>query len=160
MTRTRKAFISVLAAGAMTMAITASAVAADYSSVNALVGDQSSVAAEPSGYSSPNAIVGDDAAVGSPTDHSSVTAIMGDRKPSQGGPVSTVASDSPSSLNSIVGPDDVTSASPLSPPSASSSDGFDWGDALLGAAITLGLALTIALLLGTTQRRTRVEPSI
>ncbi len=104
MTRTGKVFISVLVTGAMTMAITASAVAADYSSVSALVGDQSSAAAEPSGYSSLNAIVGADGSGASPAGPSSATATKGDRNPTQSRPVSAGASGNGSSLNSIVGP--------------------------------------------------------
>jgi hypothetical protein len=160
MTRTRKTFITVLATCAVSVAIGSTAIAADYSTVKALVGDRQSATAEPSGYSSPNAIVGGGEAEESLADHSSVNAIIGDRTPGQSVQSSTPTSDGASSLNSILGHDGVTSPSPVSPASAGSSNGFDWGDALIGAGAALGLALTTALLLGMTRRRTRVEPGV
>jgi hypothetical protein len=145
MTPIRKTLITVLATSAVTVAIASSAMAADYSSVSALVGDQQSATA--GGYSSPNAIVGateagQSVAGQSPADYSSVNAIVGEREARESG----------------LGPAGVTS--PVSSASAGSSGGFDWGDALIGAGVTLGLALTTALMLGMTRRRTRVEPGV
>jgi hypothetical protein len=160
MTRIRKTLISVLATSAVTVAIGSSAMAAEYSSVSALVGGQESATAPLNGHSSVNAIVGDGKVGERPTDHSSVNAITGDRVSSQKSLSRPAASASPSSVSSILGPDGVTRPSPVSPASTGSPDGFDWGDALIGAGVTLGLALTTALMLGMTRRRTRVEPSV
>lgn len=160
MTRTHKTYISVLAAGVATLAIASSAIAADYSSVNALVADQGAAATEPSGYSSPAAIVGDGGAKGTQADRSSVNAITGDRQPSRSDHPATAASIGQSSLSSIVGPEGASSPNAPSPSPVTTADRFDWSDAVIGAGVTLALALTTVLLLGTTRRRTRVEPSV
>jgi hypothetical protein len=139
MTPIRKTLITVLAGAAVTVAIGSSAMAADYSSVSALVGDQQSTTA--GGYSSPNAIVGTEAGQ-SAADYTSVNAIVGEREVRESG----------------LGPAGVTR--PVSSASSGSSGGFDWGDALIGAGVTLGLALTTALMLAMTRRRTRVEPGV
>jgi hypothetical protein len=168
MTTIRKTLITVLATSAVTVAIGSSAMADDYSSVSALVGDQQ--AARASGYSSPNAIVGateagQSAAGQSAADYSSPTAIVGATEAGQSAGQS--AADY-SSVNAIVGEREaresglglagVTSAVSSAP--SGSSGGFDWGDALIGAGVTVGLALTTALMLGMMRRRTRVEPSV
>ena len=160
MTSTRKSYISVLAAGAATLAIASSAMAADSSSVNALVGDHGSAATQPSGYSSPTALVGGGEPEEGAADYSSVTAVIGESASRQRAPLTSAASNSRSSLTSILGPGGVVSPTPVSAPVAGSSDGFDWADALVVVGISLGLALTAALLLGVTRRRTRVEPSV
>ncbi len=47
-----------------------------------------------------------------------------------------------------------------STPSAGASGGFDWGAALVGAGVALGLILAMASMLAMARRRTRVEPSV
>jgi hypothetical protein len=143
MTRIRMTLVSVLVTGLVTIGVGSTAWAAGYSSVSALVGP-----AEPA----------------TTDDYSSISAIMGDRESSQSGPGSPTDADRSStygsSLNAVLGADGQPSPSTtlVSAPSAGSSDSFDWGDAAIGAGITLGLALTTALMLGVTRRRTRVEP--
>jgi hypothetical protein len=130
MNRTTTTLISVLAAGAMALAFGSVAMASDYSSVSATVGAPTQ---DEEGYSSPAALVGGDQAGDTGSAGGSLTAIMGsDGVGSAPVPESTVAI---------------------------SSDSFDWTDALIGAAVSLGLALTTFLLVGAMRRRTRVEPS-
>jgi hypothetical protein len=133
MTRTTTTLISVLAASAMTLALSSVAIASEYSSVSAIVGPSTQGEAEPGGYSSPVALVGGDEAseVGSVTD----------------------------SVSAIAGPANVTSPPATQTSATTSSDAFDWADALIGAAVSLGLALTTAMAVGVMRRRTRVEPS-
>ena len=157
MTRIKRTLVSVLAICAVTATIDSTAMAADHSSVNALVGSKESAVAEPRGYSSPTAIIGGGQAGQSRADYSSVNAIVGDRAVGHDDPARVAASGSHTSLNSIVGAEGVTGPDPLSAPSAGPTDGFDWADALVGAAIVLGLALT-TVLLAATRRRTKVEP--
>lgn len=158
MTRIRKTLVSVLAICAVTAAFSSTAMAADSTSVNALVGDQGPAVAEPGGYSSPTAIIGGEEVGPTRADYSSVNAIVGDRPVGHDDPARVGASEGSTSLNSIVGADGVTSPSPVSAPSAGTTDGFDWTDALVGAAVVLGLALCTVLLLATMRRRTRIEP--
>jgi hypothetical protein len=130
MTRTTTTLISVLAAGAMALAFGSVAMASDYSSVSATVGAPTEDAGQAEAYSSPAALVG-------------------------GGE----AGSAEGSLTAIMGSDGVTSAPVPEATVATSSDSFDWTDALIGGAVSLGLALTTFLLVGAMRRRTRVEPS-
>jgi hypothetical protein len=141
MTRITKTLISVLATLAMTVGAGSSAMAADYSSANAALGDQQSAPA-PQG------------------DNSSVSAIVGDRDSTQSGSSSPTVSTSPSSPNSIIGSDGATNPTVIGSAPQSGSDGFDWSDALIGAGVAFGLALTAALMLRGARRSTRVEPSV
>src|SRR5918994_4224001 len=134
MTRITKALISVLATLAITVGAGSSAMAADYSSANAALGDQQSAPA-PQG------------------DNSSVNAIVGDRGSTQSGSLKPTASTSPSFPNAILGSDRATSPTVVGSAPENGSHGFAWGDALIGAGITLGLALTVALMFGVARRR-------
>jgi hypothetical protein len=133
MTRSTRSLLSIVAAVGALGAL-APVAAADYSSVNSLVGGGD----ESSGYSSPNAIL----------------ANGGDAVAPQGsGEFSTVSS--------ITGSEPVT----VSPPqlaSSASDDGFDWGDASIGAAIGVSLAALLGLALMANRRRhqPQVQPSV
>jgi hypothetical protein len=131
-----------LAVGVCALAIPASASASpDHSSVSAITG-QSSASDQPTGrsaYSSPNAItapstepnsVGGSADVG--TGYSSLSAITG----------------SP--------PGDSEFVSELVP---STGDGFDWGDASIGAGTALALVGLAGAMLLVVRRRMAISPS-
>jgi hypothetical protein len=159
MTRITKIMISVLAAGAMTVGAGSSAVAADYSSVNAALADQQPGTAPQGDYGSVNAMLGGEQSTPAPqSGPSSVNAIVGDRGSTQSGSLKPTASTSPSFPNSILGSDRATSPTVVGSAPENDSHGFHWGDALIGAGITFGLALTVALMVGVARRRTRVEP--
>jgi hypothetical protein len=117
MTRTNTFLISVVAMATMAFA-TAPAMASDgYSSVAALTGDPAAEQSTPSdGYSSVTALTGDPATERSvpPEGYSSVTSITGD-------PAADGIQPSPPAI------------------SAQDDGGFDWGDALIGAAVASGL---------------------
>jgi hypothetical protein len=133
MTRSTRSLLSIVAVLASTAAL-APVAGADYSSANALVGgdDQSPA------YSTPNAILADDGnAAGPRIDEGFAT------------------------VSSITGSDPVTVSSPQLA-STPSDDGFDWGDASIGAAIGVSLAALLGLALMTTRRRhgTAVQPGV
>ena len=119
------------------------------------------------------------ATAGAASDVSSVTAITGGSQqsgqPSGGSDVSTVnsitgGSSQPSStvgspygggadyaaVNAITGP---ASAEPTIVASAPANDGFDWGDAALGAGAALALAAFAGAAMLTVRRRTAVAAS-
>jgi hypothetical protein len=103
------------------------------------------------GYSSPNAITGgsdDSGQAVSGQDYSSLNAIS---------PPVSESSSGYSSLNATTGP------SPAQPTFASGSpsanDGFQWGDAALGAGMALALVAFGGAALLTVRRRTAVSPS-
>ena len=146
MTRKAKTLISVLTVIAVSVGIASSAMA--YYSTGS--GDQP-VGTPQSSPGSPNPIVGNEG----------------------GQPSGNLATDSPDSLSAtVVGNEGgqpsgnlatdphLFSSAPGDLSSVSSSDGFDWGAALIGAGATLGLALATALALGMARRRTRLEPSV
>jgi hypothetical protein len=116
MTRRNSALISVLTVLAMAIAAVPAAAITDYSSVNALTGDQT---VQPYNRSK---------------DYGSVTAISGGSSTAQPGQPTGFRS-----LNAITGSG--TEAAPQLPPSvqASEESGFDWGDALIGALVASGL---------------------
>jgi hypothetical protein len=134
MTRSTKFLTSGLTSLALAAALTPAAFAADPSSANSIVGAEGSSA---SGQSSVNAIVGGD-----------------DAQPTGTG---QVASSSP---NSIVGADGLGSPSP-EVATASAVDGFDWGDAAIGSAVGLALALLLGAV-ATMRRRggPTAQPSV
>jgi hypothetical protein len=115
MTRMNTFLISVVAM--VTMAFAAAPAMGDYSSVTSLTGDPATERPSSSdGYSSVSSLTGDPATErpSSSDGYSSVTALTGD--PATDG----IQSSSPS-VN------------------AQSESGFDWGDALIGAAVASGL---------------------
>jgi hypothetical protein len=117
MTRRNSALISVLTVLAMAIAAVPAAAITDYSSVNALTGDQTVQPYNP------------------PKDYGSVTAIGGGSSTAQPGQASGFRS-----LNSITSGSG-TEATPQLLPSvqAPEESGFDWGDALIGALVASGL---------------------
>jgi hypothetical protein len=133
MTRSTRSLISIVAVLGALGAL-APIAAAHYASVNSPVG----AGDEGSGYSSPNAILAD----------------SGDAVAPQGnGEFSTVSS--------ITGSEPVT-VSPRQLASSPSDDGFDWGDASIGAAIGVSLAALLGLALMANRRRhqPQVQPSV
>jgi hypothetical protein len=150
MTRTTKTLISMLTVIAVSVGLASSAVAY-YStgSTNASRDDQP-VATPQSTPGSPNAIVGNEGgqpsgnvAANPPAD--SVNAkIVGN----EGGQPSGNLTTDPRLFSSASG--DLRAVS--------TSDGFDWGAALIGAGAALGLAMALGL--GMARRRTRLEPSV
>jgi hypothetical protein len=103
------------------------------------------------GYSSPNAITGasdDSGHAVSGQDYSSLNATV---------PPVSEPSSGYTSLNATTGP------SPIQPTFASGSpsgnDGFQWGDAALGAGAAMALVAFGAAALLTVRRRTTVSPS-
>jgi len=152
MTRTAKTLISMLTVIAVSVGLASSAMAY-YStgSANASRDDQQSATPQ-SAPGSPNAIVGNEGgqpsgnvAANPPADSVNAT-IVGN----EGGlPSGNLATD-PRLFSAASG--DLRAVS--------SSDGFDWGAALIGAGAALGLALATALGLGMARRRTRLEPSV
>lgn len=133
MTRSTRSLITVIAVLATT-AVFAPIAGADYSSVSSLVGGSD----ETAGYSSPNAILADSGEVVAPQGDAAF-----------------------STVSSITGSDPVT-ASPPQLASSASGDGFDWGDASIGAAAGVSLAALLGLALMGTRRRHRpqVQPSV
>ena len=140
MTRTSKALISILATAALAAAAVPTAVGSEYSSPSATLGGQQPASTQPSGYSSPNAMVGDRVA-----------------SPDGGGPTPLVASSSP---NSILAGDGVSPPVLATSNPTTASDGFHWGDALLGAGTAVALCLMAAATFAVSRRRTRVEPGV
>ena len=124
MTYSTKSLISGLASLALVASPVSAAFADDPGSLNAILGAEESPA---SGTSSVNAIVGGDQA-----------------QPTSSGQVAF------SSPNSIAGADALGSPSP-GVATASAADGFDWGDAAIGTAVGLVLALMLGAV--TTMRR-------
>jgi hypothetical protein len=177
MTRTAKTLISMLTVIAVSVGLASSAMAY-YStgSANASRDDQQSATPQ-SAPGSPNAIVGNEGgqpsgnvAANPPADSVNAT-IVGNEG---GQPSGNVAANPPAdSVNAtIVGNEGglpsgnlatdprLFSAASGDLRAVSSSDGFDWGAALVGAGAALGLALATALGLGMARRRTRLEPSV
>jgi hypothetical protein len=153
MTRSTRSLISVVAVlGALTAL--APVAAADYSSVTSLVATES----ETSGYRSPNAILADGGDAAGPRideGFATVSSITGSE------PVASPDQGTFSTVSSITGSDPVT----VSPPQLASSpsgDGFDWGDASIGAGAGVSLAVLLGLALMTSRRRHRpqVQPSV
>jgi hypothetical protein len=152
MTRTAKTLISMVTVIAVSVGLASSAMAY-YStgSANASRDDQQSATPQ-SPPGSPNAIVGNEGgqpsgnvAANPPADSLNAT-IVGN----EGGlPSGNVATDSR-----------LISAASGDLRAVSSSDGFDWGAASIGAGAALGLALATALGLRMARRRTRLEPSV
>ena len=153
MTRSTRSLISIVAVlGAL--AALAPVAAAEYSSANSLVGGD----VESTGYSSPNAILADDRnAAGPRIDEGfrTVSSITG------GEPVASPDEGTFSTVSSITGSEPVTVSPPLLA-SSPSGDGFDWGDASIGAAAGGSLAALLGLALMSTRRRHRaqVQPSV
>jgi hypothetical protein len=134
MTRSTRSLVSILIAAGLCALTATAAAAADYSSVNSIAGAESGSSQH---YSSPNAILADD-----------------------GAPVaSTDTAGSTSSVNALTGGDQVAAVQPAA---ASSSTGdFDLGDALIGAAVGLALALATFALIEVRRRvRPRVQPTV
>jgi hypothetical protein len=104
------------------------------------------------GYATPNAIVGGSDDSGQSVagqDYSSLNATTP--------PVSEPSSGSGySSLNSVTGP---SSDAPTFVSSPASGDGFDWGDAALGAGAAMALVAFGGAALLTARRRTAISPS-
>lgn len=141
MTRSTKFLISGLTSLALAAALTPAAFAGDPSSPNSIVGAEGSSA---SGQSSVNAIVGGDAAQPVSSDQiaaGSLNSIVG--ADGLGSPQPASTDQVPfSSPNSIVGADGFGSPSP-EVATAAAPDGFDWGDAAIGSAVGLALALML-----------------
>lgn len=135
MTRKTKALTTVLTAVALTAAIAAPA-SAEYRSLNSVVGAQTS---STESYSTPTAILAD-----------------GGERSAAGGSGSGEPS-AFSSVTALTGSDPVPSIGPAGTPS---SNEFQWGDALIGAATIVVLALA-AFALSSLRRRSRpgVQPS-
>jgi hypothetical protein len=152
MTRSTRSLLSIVAVVGALGAL-APVAGADYSSVNSLVGGND----QGSGYSSPNAILADAGDAAGPRideGFASVSSITG------GEPVASPDEGTFATVSSITGSDPVT----VSPPQLASSppdEGFDWGDASIGAAIGVSLAALLGLALMATRRRQRtaVQPS-
>jgi hypothetical protein len=114
-----------------------------------------------SDYSTPNAITGASQTSSQPrgsSDYSSINAITSPSSQFNSASGSPGANSGYSSLNAITGP-------PPSEPTAvsdfpsSSGDGFDWGDAALGAAAALALLTLGGALFLRLRRRTAVSPT-
>jgi hypothetical protein len=153
MTRSTKSLFSILAVLAVIASIAPTAMAGGYNSVSSIDGPSSD-----RGYSSATALVGDDALSQSsdPSSPTSLASIVGD--PSADGSPSPAGVTSPAALvgdrTPVVGPSTTAST-------ASSPDGFDWGDAAIGSAFAFGLAgLLGAAYAVTRRRRPRMQPSV
>ena len=134
MTRATKSLISGLASLALAAALAPAAFAGNPGSLNSIVGAEES---STPGTSSVNAIVGGNEA-----------------QPASTGQVAF------STPNSIVGADGLGAPSP-GVGTASAADGFDWGDAAIGSAVGLALALMLGAV-ATMRRRgePRAQPSV
>ena len=141
MNRSTKSLMSGLASLAVVASLAPAAFADDPGSLNSIVGGEESPASE---TSSVNSIVGGEES--STPGTSSVNAIVGgdQAQPTSSGQVAF------SSPNSIVGADGLGTPSPAVA-TASAADGFDWGDAAIGTAVGLVLALMLGAV--TTMRR-------
>jgi hypothetical protein len=140
MTRITRTLILIVATTTVGLGAASAASAADYSTGNAVVGDPGSVAAAD----------GDSSAITSQPSGPmrSLDGIVASSDPPIYGSLDAIAATSgSSSLTSDSSP-------------ARSSAGFDWGDAAIGAAVSLGLALSTALMFGFARRRTPVGPSV
>jgi hypothetical protein len=118
---------------------------------------------DPGSYSSNNAITGGSSDSSQPvgdSDYSSVNSIAGGSSESSSANLagSPAADSGYSSLNATTGPPasepTVVSGSP-----ADTADGFDWGDAALGAGAAMALASLGGAAFLTVRRRTAVSPS-
>jgi hypothetical protein len=118
---------------------------------------------DPGGYSSANAITGGSSDSSQPvgdSEYSSVNSIAGGSSESSSANLagSPAADSGYSSLNATAGPPasepTVVSGSP-----ADTADGFDWGDAALGAGAAMALASLGGAAFLTVRRRTAVSPS-
>jgi hypothetical protein len=161
MTRTNTVLISVLAIVAMAFAAVPAAASDGYSSVTALTGDPATEQSSHPGISSSVAsLTGDPAAVPAAASdgYSSVAALTGDPATER-----SAQPDGYSSVTSITG-DPAADAVPPSQPSINAQEegGFDWGDALIGAAVAsvmLALAFVGARSVAR-HRRATAEPRV
>jgi hypothetical protein len=133
MTRTNAALMSVIAILVTAFTAVPAAASDGYESVSAITGPTQSSGEQPSGYESVSAITGPIESESSPAGFSSLASIAG---PESQPPVAE-RSDGYSSLASVVGP----GQAPTPSVEVSESSGFDWGDALVGALVTMALAL-------------------
>jgi hypothetical protein len=146
MTRKAKTLISMLTVIAVSVGLASSAMA--YYSTGS--GDQPGT--PQSAPASPSAVVGNEGgqpsgnvATDQPADTVNAT-IVGNEG---GQPSGNLATDSR-----------LFSSAPSDLSAVSSSDGFDWGAALIGAGATLGLAMAAVLAFSMARRRTHLEPSV
>ena len=156
MTRPRRKVrysILPLALGVCALAIPASAAASPvdgYSSVNAITGGLSESSQPPGGSSGSSQPASD-------SDYSSLNAITGSSESSSTG-ASQDAGSGYSSLNAITGPlpsePTLVTGSP-----ADTADGFDWGDAALGAGAAMALVAFGGAAFLTVRRRMAMSPS-
>jgi hypothetical protein len=150
MTRTAKTLISMLTVIAVSVGLASSAIAYYSTGSQNASRDDHQAATPQSAPGAPSAIVGNEGgqpsgnvAANPPADAVNAT-IVGN----EGGlPSGNLATD-PRRFSSAPG----------DPRAVSSSDGFDWGAALIGAGAALGLATALGL--GMARRRTRLEPSV
>jgi hypothetical protein len=137
MTRTAKALISTLTVVAVSVGLGPSAMAYYSTGTTNPSGDDRSSATAQTATGSPNAILGEQGQPSALATPGSPNAILGDQ--GQPGAQPVVAD--------------------LEPKVVAQGDGFDWGDALVGAGVALCLALMTTVGLRALRRRTRFEPS-
>jgi hypothetical protein len=145
MSRRAKTFISILTAAAVAVGFGSSAIAY-YSTGAATRGDHPAVTLQ-GGSSSLNATVGEE---GQP---SGIVATSRHAQPDAGSHQVVVRRDGPQTAP--FEPRPTTSA-----PATSTGDGFNWGDAMIGAGVALGLAVVTRSMVGLVRRRTHIEPSV
>jgi hypothetical protein len=144
MSRSTKSLFSVLAAIAATAVFATPGFGEGYVSPDSVIASsESSKSGDTEGYVSPDSIMANSADAGGVT-------ASGAEPPSKQdlyGPTTTSITDAGT-------PD------PAPEPVVQANDGFDWGDAAVGGAISLGLAAMAAFALSLTrQRRPGIQPS-
>lgn len=161
MQRTKHALISILATVSVTALLAGSATASEYGSLNATLGSDrqaSEQPAYPQDYTSASATLQDGGTRVSPQPAkalSSPAAILGD-----GHTASSRASTDLGSPNAILGA--LGQPQGYAVPIAASDGGFDWGDAMVGAAAAVGLVLLAsgAAALSRRRRQGEIQPPV
>jgi hypothetical protein len=163
MQRTKHALISILATVSVAVPLAGSATASEYSSLNATLGSDrqaSEQPAYPQDYASASATLQDGGTrvslePGRVKAVSSPTAILGD-----GDTASSRAGTGLGLPNAILGGRGQPQAYPVS--IAASNGGFDWGDAMVGAAAAFGLVLLAsgAAALSRRRRHAEIQPPV